>query len=310
MVIPLIIFLDNNQKMASIDYLYLFCFILIFIPFTLGKVSALNNVLGKDYSFPLTYGVLIQNIVISVMTISLITEGLITEQSKKILKSIGSFLANLYGFKSKDKKARLLTAGKILLTVFVFVLIFGDNIFSLIYQFKITHDAPFEITTIYNRDFAYMSGVEPYYLHYGDQFIIRGTDLNKWFKNQAKFMTGYGEINPNYCSETYCVFSVPLGWKFGKIRIWEQTFLTKANIYRKSNAVEIDVLDRLGNFNNDDVKYFGQIKYLSSQAQDINNFTNYKLRNIKFSRFIPTRIFQVYADTMELIGKINIIHKQ
>lgn len=83
MVIPLIMFLDRKEKEKKIDYLYLVCFILVFIPFTLGKIDSINNGFGHP-AFPLTYVILIQNISLSIMTICLITQGLIARTPKFI----------------------------------------------------------------------------------------------------------------------------------------------------------------------------------------------------------------------------------
>jgi hypothetical protein len=84
MIIPLIMFIDQKDK-EKLHYFYLFCFILIFIPFVFGNVDLINkgfetrciiNGLGWGAVLPLTYGVLIQNIVLVVMAIALIIEGI------------------------------------------------------------------------------------------------------------------------------------------------------------------------------------------------------------------------------------------
>ncbi|MBU4017064.1 YfhO family protein [Patescibacteria group bacterium] len=75
MVIPLILFLDRKEKEKLIGYVYLACFILIFIPITLGPIEVLNNGFGRNIRL-LTYGVLIQNISLSIMIILLLIEGL------------------------------------------------------------------------------------------------------------------------------------------------------------------------------------------------------------------------------------------
>lgn len=76
MIIPLIMFLDYEEKEKWIDYLYMACFILIFIPFTLNKIDIINSGFGIS-ARPLTYGVLIQNIAISIMITCLVIQGLI-----------------------------------------------------------------------------------------------------------------------------------------------------------------------------------------------------------------------------------------
>ncbi len=75
MIIPLIMFLDSEERIKKSDYLYLTCFILIFIPFTLGNVDSINNGFGGSMR-PLTYGVLIQNIALFTMVSFLIIQGL------------------------------------------------------------------------------------------------------------------------------------------------------------------------------------------------------------------------------------------
>jgi len=71
MIIPLILFLDKGTKQEKYDYLYLICFLLVFIPFTFGNVDSINYSFGA-YARPLTYGVLLQNISMTVMTILLL----------------------------------------------------------------------------------------------------------------------------------------------------------------------------------------------------------------------------------------------
>jgi len=303
MIIPLIMFLDKVNK-ERFDYAYLTLFILLFIPFSLGRVDSISNGFGKNLIFPLTYGILIQNIAILIMAICLIIQGLGEEGAKIAFRTAGKYLSSVFGLKSNSLKEWVLLIVKVLLAVIIFLLIFGDDLFSLIYNRPKTNlPVPQIAKQDLKNNYPFILGVQPYYVHFGDKILINGGNFIKWPNNPARFFTVYGKINTDYCSEVECVFSVPLNWKFGQVKIGMQGFSAKNN-----NFVEIDVLDRLGNFNLDDIKYFGQIKYLTSQTQDINNFTNYKLRNIKFSRFIPTRIFQVYADTVELIDKIKIIH--
>lgn len=76
MLIPLIMFLDKGER-EKLDYVYLICFILIFIPFTFGRVDWINNGFGH-LALPLTYGVFIQSIALLTMVICLITQGLTT----------------------------------------------------------------------------------------------------------------------------------------------------------------------------------------------------------------------------------------
>jgi hypothetical protein len=310
MVIPLIMFLDSEEKEPR-DYLYLACFILFFIPFTLGKIDIINNGF-RNPALPLTYGILIQNIALSIMAIYLIREGLIVGKLKSIFISLRAyllaFIIKIYGTKSKGVKGYMFILGKILLTLLIILIFFGDNIFSAVYSnFKTTHFTYSMTETIKRQGYPYIFNIEPYYLHYGDKVVVRGVHFNRGSKNNTKLMSSYGEIKPERRSDEELIFSVPLQWKVGKIQIWTESPPVKQdNISRTSNIVEIHVLDRLGNFNDEDIKYFGQIKYLDAEARNINDFKNYKLRNYKFSRWIPTKAFEIYADIKELTNKIAI----
>lgn len=313
MLIPLIMFLDRKEK-ELLDYLYLACLILMFIPFTLGKIDSINNGFGHP-ALPLTYGILIQNIALSIMAIYLIREGLIVGKSKSIFISLRAyllaFIIKIYGTKSKGVKGYMFIAGKILLTLLIILIFLGDNIFSAVYSnFKTTYSTYSMIETIKRQGYPYIFNIEPYYVHYGDKVVVRGMHFNRMSKNNTKLMSSYGEIKPERRSDKELIFSVPLHWKIGRIQIWaERPPIKHDNVYRASNIMEIRILDRLGNFNNDDIKYFGQIKYLNDEARDINNFKNYKLREYRFSRWIPTKVFQIYADIMEFKNKIKIIDK-
>jgi uncharacterized membrane protein YfhO len=75
MIIPLIMFLDKDHKYQSGDFIYLLCFVLLFIPFTLSPINAINHGFGP-HARPLTYGILIQDIVLCIMMIYLIFQGL------------------------------------------------------------------------------------------------------------------------------------------------------------------------------------------------------------------------------------------
>lgn len=76
MVIPLILFLDEKRKKEKIsDYIYLACFLLILIPLPLGNVDFINAGLGNPF-LPLTFGVLLQNIALTIMMSTLIIEGI------------------------------------------------------------------------------------------------------------------------------------------------------------------------------------------------------------------------------------------
>lgn len=90
MVIPLIMFLDSKDKEKGTDYLYLTCFILVFIPFVLPGVDYINNgfiASGLKKPYSLTYGLLIQNAAMLIMATSLIIEGFIAVNLKSIRNS-------------------------------------------------------------------------------------------------------------------------------------------------------------------------------------------------------------------------------
>lgn len=81
MVIPLIMFLDNEEKTEQKSYFYLVCFILLLVPFTFGPVDIINRGFGHQER-PLSYGVLIQNIVLFLMVVFIMLQG-IRETIKK-----------------------------------------------------------------------------------------------------------------------------------------------------------------------------------------------------------------------------------
>jgi hypothetical protein len=74
MIIPLIMFLDSEEKLNRMDYLYLICFIFIFVPLTLNNIDFINRGFGSS-ARPLTLNVLIQNIALLTMTVTLILQG-------------------------------------------------------------------------------------------------------------------------------------------------------------------------------------------------------------------------------------------
>jgi hypothetical protein len=74
MIIPLIMFLDSEEKLKRMDYLYLICFIFIFVPLTLNNIDFINRGFGSS-ARPLTLNVLIQNIALLTMTVTLILQG-------------------------------------------------------------------------------------------------------------------------------------------------------------------------------------------------------------------------------------------
>jgi hypothetical protein len=80
MIIPLITFLDSEEKLRGMGYLYFACFIFIFVPLTLNNIDFLNHGFGTS-TRPLTFNVLIQNIALLAMVIVLIFQGF-----EKILK--------------------------------------------------------------------------------------------------------------------------------------------------------------------------------------------------------------------------------
>lgn len=74
MIIPLIMFLDNEDKLMRFDYLYLICFIFIFTPLALNNIEFINHGFGLS-ARPLTFNVFIQNIALITMAILLILQG-------------------------------------------------------------------------------------------------------------------------------------------------------------------------------------------------------------------------------------------
>lgn len=79
MIIPLILFLDSKEKKNRFDYIYLICFVLIFIPLNIGKIDLINKGFGIDVPLPLSYGVLIQNIALTIMFFTLLIQTLKTK---------------------------------------------------------------------------------------------------------------------------------------------------------------------------------------------------------------------------------------
>lgn len=310
MIIPLILFLDNEEKCKKRDYIYLACFILILTPIALNRIDVINNGFGRHLILPLTYGVLIQNIATSIMALCLITEGMLEQKAKRVLSPIGLFLlifiTKIYGTKFTGMKKYIVITGKVLLSVFIILIIFGEAMFSDIYnQVKSTRpiytilkpvEAPEDTTG------PIISKIEPQYLHFIDKVVVTGTGFS-WGRNKrAKLMSSYGEIAPQYWSDNKFIFIVPITWKLGNVKIWAEKPMGQNGLYLSGNKVEIKIIDRLGDFNDDDIKYFAQIKYLDKEARDINDFKNYKLREYKYSRWIPTKVFQLYADFREIIN--------
>ncbi len=97
MLIPLIVFLDREEKENRIDYLYLFCFFLIFMPFSFGGIDILNNAFRQKQFLPITYGVLFQSITILFMFGLLVYEewfGGRLKTTKVFLKTIVLKISN------------------------------------------------------------------------------------------------------------------------------------------------------------------------------------------------------------------------
>lgn len=100
MIIPLLMFLDNEKK-ERFDYLYIICFLLLFAPFTFEKIHMINHHFRWGSKLPLTYGVLIQNIAIAVMSIFLIAQGLAAlgiQKIKNIVRKISFLCINAEKF--------------------------------------------------------------------------------------------------------------------------------------------------------------------------------------------------------------------
>lgn len=128
MLIPLIMFLDRKEK-ELFDYIYLACFLLMFIPFSLGKVDSINNGFGR-LSLPLTYGVLIQNITASTMAVCLIVEGLLTIKFIKRLSSVFMLTTTkIFATNSKNISERICRFGKFYWFVPIFVILVYNLIF-------------------------------------------------------------------------------------------------------------------------------------------------------------------------------------
>ncbi len=313
MAIPLIMFLDSEDKKKGTNYLYLTCFILVFIPFVLPGVDYINNgfiASGLKKPYPLTYGILIQNLATTTMALYLIVQGLREQKAKPIYRTIGTllliFVTKIYGTKFTGMKKYIFVAGKILLTILVILIFFGDAMFSDVYN-QVKSSRP--IYTILKpvevpKDTIgpMISNIEPQYLHFIDKVVVMGTGFSLGRNKHVRLMSSYGEITPQYWSDNKFIFIVPLSWKLGNVKIWAEKPIVQNGPYLAGNKAEIKIIDRLGEFNGDDIKYFAQIKYLDKETRDINDFKNYKLREYKFSRWIPTRVFQLYADFRELVN--------
>ncbi len=305
MLIPLIMFLDREEKEEKLDYVYLVCFILIFIPLTFGRIDVINNGYGNP-SLPLTYGLLIQNLAIFSMIIFLTIQGLSVEIPKIILTILRNylffFMKKIYGTKSKGIKAYVFITGKIYVTVFIILIIFGYDLFYVIHTYYKTKNyiSPLSKEGVEGIDIPQIYNVEPGYIHYGNKVIVEGTNFNWWLNKHAKFMSTYGAIEPEYWDN---IFTVPLHWKIGYVSLWvERPVIGRNDLLPMSNKVKIKIIDRMGKFNDDDIKYFAQIKYLDKDTRKINNFKLYKFRKDKYRRWIPNKTYQLYADFKEFIN--------
>jgi len=300
MTTPLILFLDKKEELKS-DYFYSICFLLIFIPFSLYNIDFINKHFLL-HSYPLSYGLLIQNMTLLVLTVVIVTEGMRQQKAKETLSIIWNYICNIfvkiYGSKLKGATGDFVIFVKILLTIIFLIIIFGEQVFSMFYLnfWKSNLRLPKDVV---RKSIPYITAIEPYYVHPGDKVIVKGVNFNWRLNKPVSFESNYGDINPEFWSNEEFIFSVPLSWRVGKVEVWvDKPISGKLNI--KSNMQEISVLDRLGNFGEDDVEYYSQIKYLSDETRDLNNFQNYKLRNYKYTRWIPNYFFQLYSDLVSL----------
>jgi len=106
---------------------------------------------------------------------------------------------------------------------------------------------------------------------YGDHF---GDNSNKMYALKKDGM----KIRPDYWDDKKIIFTVPLGWKRGNMRIWiEKPIVTNGKIeIGKTEPVTIKLLLVTGKFTPDDDKYFEEMRSWQKETLEINGYNSNK----------------------------------
>lgn len=194
---------------------------------------------------------------------------------QKIIKIFFIKIKKFFTLKSHSRKGYIFWFSKILALALLSLLIINHLAFPKYYKIKTDL---FLTKSGINKTKFVISAVEPFFVHHGDKIIIQGRGYNQKVNKFAQLMSNYGKEDYSYASDSKIIFTVPLKWKTGTVKIWLEKYENDSGIDKilKSNIVTINILPRLGPLSYDDVSYFSQIKYLNAETKKLNEFRNYK----------------------------------
>lgn len=196
----------------------------------------------------------------------------IAKEGKAFLIFLGTYIFNYIFIKNRRKVFNFLIIILVIVSLFLLGRIISNKYFG---DPCIKPEITLKTT---GKEGPLIKSIEPTYVHYGDKVVIRGDNFDWNLNKPLKIFTNYGEIKADYWDSTTIIFSIPLDFKEKKeIAFWLSTPSGSIEDNPISNTARITLLNRLGEFNKDDIRYLRQSRCLTPKAKEVNNFSNFKL---------------------------------
>ncbi len=121
---------------------------------------------------------------------------------------------------------------------------------------------------------------EPEIIYYATKVVIDGKNFG-WRDigtKDRRIYCQYGEIVPELWTGSKIIFTAPLGWKEGDLRIWVEIPVEWGGKTRivKSNSVTIKLISRDNGWDQEDDQYFDQLTKLQQETLMINGYESNK----------------------------------
>lgn len=160
------------------------------------------------------------------------------------------------------KRDRILFAKRVLFVILIVVFIRTAD-------FQINHY--FERLTRNPKIYS----IEPHIVYRSTKVILRGYNLG-WKPDNAalRLYSSYGEVQKDFWSDSEIIFTVPLSWKDGMVKLWVEKPINwdGKNFIAKSDIITIKLIPSSSTFTPADDEFFKQLKNLDKETLRINGY--------------------------------------
>lgn len=143
----------------------------------------------------------------------------------------------------------------------------------VIVAYLVIHYIDYQYATYINLSSSIIK-VQPKIVYHSTKVILRGYNFSWQLNANDKLMSQYGKVSTTLWNDSKIIFTVPLHWKPGNIRLWieRERVWNSSKIIVKSKTITIKLLSVSNNMSKDDDEYFKQLKLLDKETLELNGY--------------------------------------